>query len=66
MVVFENGEPAKKEYRHFRIKTVEGPNDFASLAEVIGRRFATASRKRRSGRKRGCPWRRGALASCRI
>ena len=39
MVVFENGEPAKKEYRHFRIKTVEGANDFASMAEVIGRRF---------------------------
>ena len=39
MVVFENGEPAKKAYRHFRIKTVEGANDFASMAEVIGRRF---------------------------
>lgn len=39
MVVFENGEAAKKAYRHFRIKTVEGANDFASMAEVIGRRF---------------------------
>ncbi len=39
MVVFVNGEPAKKEYRHFRIKTVEGPNDFASMNEVVGRRF---------------------------
>ena len=39
MVVFEGGLPAKKEYRHFRIKTVEGANDFASMAEVIGRRF---------------------------
>ena len=39
MVVFIDGEPAKKEYRHFRIKTVEGANDFASLNEVLGRRF---------------------------
>ena len=39
MVVFHGGMPAKKQYRHFRIKTVEGANDFASMAEVIGRRF---------------------------
>lgn len=39
MVVFEGGMPANKQYRHFRIKTVEGANDFASMAEVIGRRF---------------------------
>jgi excinuclease ABC subunit C len=39
MVVFIDGEPAKKEYRRFRIKTVEGANDFASMAEVLGRRF---------------------------
>ena len=40
MVVFIDGEPAKKEYRQFRIKTVEGANDFASLNEVLSRRFA--------------------------
>lgn len=39
MVVFYDGVPAKKEYRHFRIKSVQGANDFASLAEVLGRRF---------------------------
>ncbi len=39
MVVFIDGEPAKKEYRKFRIKTVEGANDFASLNEVLHRRF---------------------------
>ncbi len=39
MVVFEDGAPAKKQYRIFRIKTVEGANDFASMAEVISRRF---------------------------
>lgn len=32
MSVFIDGAPAPKEYRHFRVKTVEGPNDFASLA----------------------------------
>ena len=40
MVVFEGGMPAKKEYRHFRIKTVEGANDFASMYEVITRRLS--------------------------
>ena len=39
MVVFIDGVPAPKEYRHYRIKTVEGANDFASMNEVLGRRF---------------------------
>ena len=39
MVVFIDGVPAKNEYRHYRIKTVVGPNDFASMEEVLGRRF---------------------------
>lgn len=39
MVVFLDGEPARREYRRFSIKTVEGPDDYASLAEVIRRRF---------------------------
>ena len=38
-VVFKDGKPAKKEYRHFNIKTVEGPNDFASMEEVVYRRY---------------------------
>lgn len=42
MVVFVNGQPARREYRHFRIKTVEGPNDFASMNEVLTRRFKRA------------------------
>ena len=42
MVVFEDGEPARKEYRHYRIKTVEGANDFASMHEVLSRRFRRA------------------------
>lgn len=39
MVVFKNAKPDKKEYRHYNIKTVEGPNDFASMEEVIYRRY---------------------------
>jgi excinuclease ABC subunit C len=38
-VVFRNAKPNKKEYRHFNIKTVEGPNDFASMEEIIYRRY---------------------------
>ncbi|WP_273846444.1 excinuclease ABC subunit UvrC [Rubrobacter calidifluminis] len=40
MVVFQGGRPAKDQYRRFRIKTVEGSDDFASMAEVIRRRLA--------------------------
>jgi excinuclease ABC subunit C len=39
MVCFKNGRPDKSEYRHFNIKTVEGPNDFASMEEIIERRY---------------------------
>lgn len=38
-VVFRNGKPSKKEYRHFNIKTVVGPDDFASMKEVVHRRY---------------------------
>lgn len=38
-VVFKNGKPSKKDYRNFNIKTVEGPNDFASMEEIIYRRY---------------------------
>lgn len=38
-VVFKNARPSKKDYRHFNIKTVEGPDDFASMKEVVFRRY---------------------------
>ena len=38
-VVFKMGKPSKKEYRKFNIKTVEGPDDYASMREVVGRRY---------------------------
>jgi len=40
LVVFADGKPKKSEYRKFKIRTVEGPNDFASMQEVIERRYA--------------------------
>ena len=39
-VVFRNGKPSKKEYRHFNINTVEGPDDYASMREVLNRRYS--------------------------
>lgn len=38
-VVFKNAKPSKKDYRHFKIKTVKGPDDFASMEEVVHRRY---------------------------
>ncbi|MGG5505695.1 MULTISPECIES: excinuclease ABC subunit UvrC [unclassified Myroides] len=38
-VVFKDGKPSKKDYRHFNVKTVEGPNDFASMQEIVFRRY---------------------------
>src|SRR6266496_430862 len=45
MVVFEAGRPKPSEYRRFKIKTVEGPNDFASHQEVLRRRFRNAAKQ---------------------
>ncbi|MCL5289757.1 MAG: excinuclease ABC subunit UvrC [Bacillota bacterium] len=42
MVVFEDGKPAKDQYRRFKIRTVEGPNDFASMKETLNRRLSRA------------------------
>ncbi len=54
MVVFENGQPANRAYRRFQIKTVEGANDFASLQEVLRRRFGRAGKADdEEGRKKG-------------
>ena len=49
-VVFRNGKPSKKDYRHFNIKTVSGPDDFSSMEEVIFRRY-----KRMLEEKQGLP-----------
>ena len=47
-VVFKNGKPLKKEYRHYNIKTVEGPDDFASMEEVIFRRYKRLIKENKS------------------
>ncbi|RYE22504.1 MAG: excinuclease ABC subunit C, partial [Sphingobacteriales bacterium] len=39
IVVFRDGRPSKKDYRHFNVKTVEGPNDFATMEEAVHRRY---------------------------
>ncbi len=44
MVVYENGKPKKSDYRRFKIKTVQGPDDYASMKEVLTRRFAHAAK----------------------
>ena len=46
MVVFTQGAPSKQDYRHFRLKSVEGPDDFASMGEVLRRRFQHAREAR--------------------
>ncbi len=55
MVVFEQGMPNKKQYRHFRIKTVEGANDFASMEEVLRRRFTHGLEERKERQENGQP-----------
>ncbi len=62
MVVFIGGEPAKKEYRHFRIKTVEGPNDFASMNEVLGRRFRHGLEEQKERAAEGLPMEGGRFS----
>ncbi len=55
MVVFIDGVPAKKEYRKFKIKTVEGANDFASLHEVLERRFTHGLQELEERKAQGLP-----------
>ena len=49
MVVFEDGHPNPKEYRKFKIKTIEGPNDYGSLKEVLTRRFKNGIKEMENG-----------------
>jgi excinuclease ABC subunit C len=62
MVVFHSGMPAKKHYRHFRIKTVEGANDFASMAEVISRRFTHGLEEQMAREQAGLPIEEGRFS----
>lgn len=49
MVVFENGKPKRNDYRRFKIKYVKGPNDYASMEEVLTRRFTHGQNERMTG-----------------
>ena len=53
MVVYENGRPKRADYRKFRIRTVEGPNDYASMEEVLTRRFVHGKEEKAGVRKGG-------------
>ncbi|WP_352398111.1 excinuclease ABC subunit UvrC [[Clostridium] aminophilum] len=53
MVVFENGKPKRNDYRKFRIRTVQGPNDYASMREVLTRRFQHGIDEAEEIRKKG-------------
>ena len=46
MVVFTNGKPDKKEYRKYKIKTVEGPDDYESMREVVRRRYTRVLKRK--------------------
>lgn len=53
MVVFENGKPKYSDYRRFKIKTIEGPNDYGSIQEVIFRRFRKGMDERKAMKEEG-------------
>ena len=51
MVVYEKGKPKKSDYRKFKIKSVKGPDDYASMEEVLSRRFERGLRNSRRRQK---------------
>ncbi|MCR5119471.1 MAG: excinuclease ABC subunit UvrC [Lachnospiraceae bacterium] len=53
MVVYENGKPKKSDYRKFRIRTVAGPDDYASMREVLTRRFTHGLKEKEEGDEHG-------------
>ena len=53
MVVYERGKPKRNDYRKFKIKSVTGPNDYASMEEVLTRRFLHGQKERKEGKMSG-------------
>lgn len=53
MVVYERGKPKKNDYRKFRIKSVQGPDDYASMEEILTRRFTHGLREQEEGKELG-------------
>lgn len=48
MVCFRHGKPSKKDYRHYHVKTVEGPDDFASMTEIVFRRYSRLMKEKKT------------------
>lgn len=63
MVVFEGGKPKNRDYRRFKIKTVDGPNDYASMAEVLARRFRRGLEEMKELESRGIEASNGKFSS---
>lgn len=61
MVVFEDGSPRKSDYRKFRIKTVQGPDDYASMREVLSRRFEHGIEEEKKLSEQGLDLREGSF-----
>ena len=53
MIVYEKGKPKRSDYRKFRLKTVQGPDDYASMEEVLTRRFTHGLREQEEGKELG-------------
>lgn len=53
MIVYEKGKPARSDYRKFRLKTVDGPDDYASMREVLSRRFVHGLEEQNKRKKEG-------------
>ena len=62
MVVFEEGKPKKSDYRKFKIKSVLGPDDYASMEEVLERRFSRALNERNELREKGVNYEEGKFS----
>lgn len=63
MVVFEDGKPKNRDYRRFKIKTVEGPNDYASMEEILNRRFKRGIEERKELESKGLENSNGKFSS---
>lgn len=61
MVVFEDGKPKKSDYRKFKIKTVKGPDDYASMYEVLSRRFKHGIEEKNELKKKGMSFETGSF-----
>ena len=53
-VVFRDGKPSRREYRHFNVKTVVGPDDFASMREIVRRRYTRLLEEEKAAMKEAC------------